>query len=351
LFLHVFAVAVCLVLINNNLLVPGVAFIVFYVAFCIIHYKRSLRHLKRPVFWVQVVVLTMLAMLFYNGFRYGDFFDPVGLTAGVKMNIRAILIVVGFSAVSVELRNPVVKSVLYKRGFSQLYLSLELAFSALPSVIDHLARPRQLLRKPVSTLSNVLRHANEVLMLFSKTLEKPKVFILTSGQHKGKTSFAVALAEQLKNIGLTPGGFVAPGKFEKNRRSEFDIMDLLTGKRKHLCSIHNHDGEQIGPFGFFADGQRFGNRLLRPENLTDADVVFIDEIGPLELKGKGWAAAVDRLMKVPGKPHVWVVRKSLVTDVVRHWELINVAEIDTGKEKPDDVAKVILREVRKNKRN
>jgi nucleoside-triphosphatase THEP1 len=348
LFLHVFAVAVCLVLLNNDLFVAAAVFIVSYVTFCIVHYKRSLRHLKRPFFWVQVVVLTMLAMLFYNGFRYGDFFDPAGLTAGIKMNVRAILIVVGFSAISVELRNPVIKSVLFRRGFSQLYLSLELAFAALPSVIGQLAKPRQLLRRPVTTMSNVLWQANDLLTLFSHSLDKPKVFILTSEQHKGKTTFAVALAGRLKKSGLSPGGFVAPGKFENNRRSEFDIEDLQTGQRKPLCSIRNKQGEQIGPFGFYAAGQQFGNFLLKPENLKDAHIVFVDEIGPLELKDKGWAAAVGQLMKIPEIPQVWVVRKNLTEAVIRKWGLLDAEVFDVSKEQVDNVADRILKFCDKN---
>jgi nucleoside-triphosphatase THEP1 len=328
LFLHLFIIAVCLVMINSYSFLLGSIFIILYVVFCIFYYKRSLRHLKRPFFWVQVVVLTMLATIFFNGFQSGNFFDMQGLMVGIKMNVRAILILVGFSAISVELRNPVVKSVLYRKGFSQLYLSVGLAFAALPSVISQFSKPKQFLKKPFQTLGSVLLQADDLFSLFSESISKPKVLILTGEKHEGKTTFAKTMAETLKSKDIRVGGFLAPGKFEKNRRSEFDILDLKTEIQKPLCSIHRTDGESIGPFRFDPAGQQFGKQILAPENLRDVDVIFIDEIGPLEIKDQGWAPAIDKLMNNPHQIQLWIIRKSLVDDAIQKWGLMDVQVFD-----------------------
>ena len=345
LFLHVFIIAVCLVMINSYSFLLGSIFIVIYVVFCISYYKRSLRHLKRPFFWIQVVVLTMLATIFFNGFQSGNFFDMQGLMVGVKMNIRAILILVGFSAISVELRNPVVKSVLYRKGFSQLYLSVGLAFAALPSVIGQFTKPKQFFRKPFSTLSAVLLQANSLFSLFSESINKPKVFILTGEKHEGKTTFAISLAEALKKKGLDVGGFVAPGKFENNRRSEFSILDLKTGTQQPLCSIHQKEGEAIGPFRFDPSGQQFGKQILTPENLKDIDVLFIDEIGPLEIRGQGWASAIDLLMNDQGLTQIWIIRKGLVDEAIQKWGLMDVQVFDISTSNFEVVLDAIVRGV------
>jgi nucleoside-triphosphatase THEP1 len=342
LFLHLFVIAVCLVMINNYSFFLGAAFIIFYVVFCIFYYKRSLRHLKRPFFWIQVVVLTMLATIFFNGFQSGNFFDQEGLIVGVKMNIRAILILVGFSAISVELRNPVVKSVLYRKGFSQLYLSVGLAFAALPSVIGQFAKPKLFFRKPFNTLSSVLLQADNLFTLFRESLNKPKVFILTGEKHKGKTTFAAALAEALKKQGIVTGGFLAPGKFENNRRSEFDILNLKTGSRKPLCSIHRTEGDSIGPFKFDLSGQQFGNQILSPENLGKTDVVFIDEIGPLEIKNQGWAPAINKLMDNPERTHIWIIRKGLVDEAIQKWGLMDVQVFNIDNVKGEVVLNAVM---------
>lgn len=345
LLLHIFVIAVCLVMINSYSFLLGSVFIVIYVAFCIFYYKRSLRHLKRPFFWIQVVVLTMLATIFFNGFQSGNFFDQEGLMVGLKMNIRAILILVGFSAISVELRNPVVKSVLYRKGFSQLYLSVGLAFAALPSVIGQFAKPKQFLRKPFNMLSSVLLQADSLFSLFRESMNKPKVFILTGEKHEGKTTYAAALAEALKKRGITIGGFLAPGKFENNRRSEFDILDLKTGNQKPLCSINRTQGESIGPFRFDPAGQQFGNQILAPENLEGIELVFIDEIGPLEIKDQGWTAAINNLMDIPNRTHIWIIRKGLVDEAIQKWGLMDVQVFDVNTAKSEVVLDSVVQGV------
>jgi len=328
LFFHLFALAVCLVLINYLPFYIAIIFIAAYITFCILHYKNSLKHLKKPFFWVQVIGLTLLATLFFNGFEQGNIFDATGLMVGIKMNIRAVLVLIGFSSISVELRNPLVKSVLCKRGFSQLYQSLSLAFSALPSVISNLPKAGQIVKHPIKSLSEILLKSGNLLELFKQGSLRPKVFIISGEKHQGKTTFVKNLVEnlQLKNIQI--GGFISPGKFEKNQRSDFSILDLKTGISKPLSSIHFSEGESIGPFRFNRDGQNFGKEMLKPENLRDCRFVVIDEIGPLELKDHGWATSIDLLMGHPEIAHIWVVRKSLVNEVIKKWQIFDVQIFD-----------------------
>jgi len=304
-----------------------------------------MKHLKRPFFWVQALVLTLLATLFFNGFKSGNVLDHEGMIAGIKMNIRAILVVVGFAAISVELRNPFIKSILQKRGLSQLYSALGLAFSALPAIIDQFARPGQLLKQPVRSLSQILQNTNILLESFRKLSLKPRVFILTGEKHAGKTTFLSELVELMKMEGIMIGGFIAPGKFENNRRSEFSVLNLKTGEQRLLCSIHLQDGEEAGPFRFSREGQQLGKDALLPENLTGCSIVAIDEIGPLEIKGKGWAPSIDTLINLPEFQHIWVVRKGLVDDVIAKWNLHNVTVLEIGYSDVDGIMKQLLKSV------
>lgn len=342
LFFHLFALAVCLVLINNFSFYSAIIFIMAYVVFCIIHYKNSLKHLKKPFFWVQVVVLTILATLFFNGFEHGNIFNMEGMMVGIKMNVRAVLVLIGFSSISVELRNPVVKSVLWKRGLSQLYQSLAISFSALPSVISNLAKPGQILRHPVKSLSEILLKSGKLLELFKQGSLRPKVFIISGEKHKGKTTFVKALIEIFNQKKIMTGGFIAPGKFENNQRSEFSIFDVKSGKNMLLSSIHFGEGESSGPFRFNREAQEFGKEILKPENLHGCQFVVIDEIGPLELKGKGWASSIDILMGIPEITHIWVVRKKLVNEVIKKWQILDVNVFDIAVEKEDDVARKLV---------
>jgi nucleoside-triphosphatase THEP1 len=342
LFFHLFALAACLVMINNFSFYVAIIFITAYLTFCIIHYKNSLRHLKKPFFWVQVVVLTFLATLFYNGFEHGNIFNTDGLMVGIKMNVRAVLVLIAFSSLSVEMRNPVVKSVLWKRGLSQLYQALSLAFAALPSVISNLPKPGQMVKHPINSLSEILVKSGNLLELFKQGSLRPKVFIITGEKHQGKTTWVRGLTDILNQNKNLVGGFISPGKFEKNQRSEFDILDLKSGKSKILSSIHFTEGESIGPFRFSEEGQNFGKEILKPENLEGCRFVVIDEIGPLEMKNEGWAPSIDLLMHHPEITHIWVVRKNLVNEVIKKWQIFDVNVFNIAEDDVSDVARKLV---------
>lgn len=341
LFFHLFAVVLCLVIVGNYSLLWGSAFIVAYVLFSVLQYKRALRHLKRPFFWVQVVVLTFLATMFYNGFREGNVFSAEGLMAGLQMNLRAVLILVGFSSLSVELRNPVIRAVLMKRGLSQLYLSLGLAFSALPWIIRNVPSPRRILQRPGHSISWMLSHAGSLLEWFSEKNLRPEVIIITGERHEGKTTFTKNLVKDLIARSKSVGGFLAPGTFENNRRASFNLLSLETGEEKPLCSIHFSEGEQAGPFRFHPAGQQFGRYLLQPSRIKGMEFVVVDEIGPLELKGQGWAEAVDQLMAMQNITIVLIVRKSLVEAVREKWYAHDVKVYDIREREPQDIADML----------
>ena len=341
LFLHFLVMVSALLFLNNYSLQLSLIFILPYVLISFIHYKRSLNHLKKPQFWIYFVLITFLASLFFNGFNSQQLFNQEGLLIGLKMNIRAILILVGFSVISVELRNPVIKTVLQKRGFNQLYQSLGLAFSVLPSIIDQFVKPKYFLRMPVHTMSEILIQAKQLYDTFERKIKNPTVIILAGNKHSGKTTFATELSILLKSNGEKVGGFLAPGKFENNHRTEFDILDLSSGKKMLLSGINQEEGEKIGPFRFNVEGQNFGKEILKGQNLKETEIVFIDEIGPLELKGFGWAESIDQLMDDPDKIHFWIVRRGIIKKVIQKWNLINTRVIDTRTNSIEDVAEIV----------
>ena len=169
LWTNIFLVISGMVIINYFGLIYGGIFAVFYVIFNSIRYKNAFRQFKRPFLWLQLLLLTMLASLFYTNSGNSSLFNIDGLYIGLNMSVRAIIVILGFSSISVELRNPIVKTVLYKRGFSQLYNSLGLAFSALPSIIANVSKPKQIIKKPFKTIIEILLHTDNLLFIFTKT--------------------------------------------------------------------------------------------------------------------------------------------------------------------------------------
>lgn len=166
-YLHLIMIPLGLIILNYFKLHFGILFIAIYTTFCITYYKRSLRRLKKPAFWGQLIILTFLASVFWNGFRSeGSLFETEGLIIGLEMNLRAFFVVIAFSSFGVELRNPVIRDYLSSRGFDKIYTALGLSFTALPVIIEAMPKPGIILRQPIQSFSMMMVHAQEWLEVF-----------------------------------------------------------------------------------------------------------------------------------------------------------------------------------------
>lgn len=167
-----------------------------------------------------------------------------------------------------------------------------------------------------------------------------KVFIITGSQGSGKTEFLLKVIEKLKEKDINTGGIIARGFWENNVRSGFELIDIQSGEKMMLCQTKPVNGwEKFRRFYFNPKGFDFGNKALAPENLKNADVIVIDEAGPVELEGKGWSDAINRLTKTTEKPMIWVVRKSLTEDIIAHFKIndFTIFEISSSVNKVADI--------------
>lgn len=170
-YLHILLIPAGLFILNQFHLIYSTIFVVVYATFCILHYKNSLRRLKKPMFWLHLFIITFLAAIFWNGFNSkGSFFDLEGLMIGFEMNIRAVFVVIAFSSFGIELRNPIIRDFLFSKGFDKIYSALELAFSALPVMIEAMPKPKVFLRHPIKSFSDMMVHAREWLGVFEGSM-------------------------------------------------------------------------------------------------------------------------------------------------------------------------------------
>ncbi len=345
LILHVILIIAILTLTNMYSLTVAAVGTLLYVTFVLLKYKRALNYFKRPGFWIQIALFILISAVFYDGLGKGNYFSPEGIDAGLKMGLRAVLIVIGFSAISSELRNPLIRVLLYRKGFWQFYTALSSAFSVLPYLMKHSARPKAILKNPAKTLIGNILDAEYIFEQFKKMRNSVGVIVISGGTHSGKTSYAQKLSEHLQALNYKIAGFSAPGKFENNMRSEFYISDFKTGKSELLCT--NKAGEnkkRVGRFYFNESGLEFGKTILKPENLIGSDFVFIDELGPFELKGKGWSASVENLLKHPEYKLIFLVRKKLVYDILRRFGITDALIFDVSEDKVSDTVEKIISE-------
>jgi len=137
-----------------------------------------------------------------------------------------------------------------------------------------------------------------------------KLVLWTGKKHSGKTTAAAKLAQTARAEGFVVAGLLAPSTHCNGRLIGYDILDLRNKSRASLAQ-RKTDGSKTEGFIFIADGLKLGRNALSPAAAESADIIIIDEFGPLELRGDGWRRNVDSLLALSNALILLVVRREL----------------------------------------
>jgi nucleoside-triphosphatase THEP1 len=118
--------------------------------------------------------------------------------------------------------------------------------------------------------------------------------IVTGGKGSGKTTACAALLQRCRERGVAVGGVLSPRRFECGRHIGYDCLDCSTAELFPLARVRNLacGGDWLA-FGrlrylFSRVGLDRANRILVSASATPRlGVAFIDEVGRLEMRGKG----------------------------------------------------------------
>lgn len=169
LIIQIVAVPLGLFLVNTANEIYGYGFMAVFILIVGYRYSYSLRRLRKPIFWSQLFIIVILSAIFWDTGNGGHkWFSTEGVLVGFEMVLRAMFIVVAFTAVSVELHNEKVRSFLFHVGFGRFYQAVGMAFSALPMMISLLPNSREIIRNPLQSFLKPLVMADQWLEMFRK---------------------------------------------------------------------------------------------------------------------------------------------------------------------------------------
>jgi nucleoside-triphosphatase THEP1 len=142
--------------------------------------------------------------------------------------------------------------------------------------------------------------------------------LLVGDRKSGKTTCCMTAARMLREKGLRPGGVVCPKLVDRAGEvmgiEALNLLDDPPSREVLARTDRGMDGPSTGAYHFSEKGLRFGREALEAGTRL-GDIVFADELGPLEMRGEGFSNLIDLARTPSTPPMVIVVRTDLVPDV------------------------------------
>jgi len=124
-----------------------------------------------------------------------------------------------------------------------------------------------------------------------------KIVLVVGSKSSGKTAYLRLVIRRARQHGLKVGGILSPGELQGGTKQEYFVEDVRTGQKTRLAWLSNEESSpiQVGSYSFNPRAFEMANRILRESQ--DADVVVLDEYGPLEKSGGGFRPALEYLLQ------------------------------------------------------
>ncbi len=136
-----------------------------------------------------------------------------------------------------------------------------------------------------------------------------KRFVVITGRPGiGKTTLVKRVLERLVSDGISVVGFYCPEVRVGGRRIGFRIESLDGRVSGWLAKINGCDGPAVGRYTTCREAEKVAEEALR--GLVRADLVVIDEIGPMELRLPRIRRIILDVVK-SGKPGIFVAHYRL----------------------------------------
>lgn len=308
-------------------------------------YKRGMRQLSKPKFWIFFVIITMLSAFVITAIQGSANKWMEGLIIGLQMNFRAAIVIIGFSVLGTELYNPKIRNFFARTSIKQLPVALELAFESLPGVINNLPEVKSFFTQPATVIKSLIFQAEERLQTLKRISSKPH-FIITGEVAGGKTRFIVQLIEVLKQKDKIAGGFYSPRVMQESRTIGYELIHIPSNEKIAFLNENLRNSKSdIGRFCVNNDAFGKVHEWLKKDANSSCDIIIIDEVGKWEMEGKGWKNEVESLLNGSMKPMIWTVRHIYKQDVMKFFDMNNAIIFDISETSAEASCNIILENI------
>ncbi len=325
-----------------------------------LRYNRALRQLVKPKFWIFFVLITILTALVFSRLQTESTSLKAAVLIGIEMNLRAIVLIMGFTVLGTELYNPKIRHFFQKSRFRQLPLALELSFESLPAMVANVPDVKSLLKNPGVVVQQMMQYADFRLQEIKNSSQTASSVFITGEIGAGKTTFLKAIISKLKTEGHSISGFYSERIINNEQTSGYDLVDIESGKKTiFLRTEGNVTQQKIGRYYIYPEAFALAEQSAKR---FSGGIFILDEVGRLELEGKGWHNTLMQLTKLKKAKLLLVVRKEFQQQIIEKYGLLPrkiflVSQLSTEKLQSAVIIKlyispinVILQETKPRKR-
>ena len=169
------------------------------------------------------------------------------------------------------------------------------------------------------------------------------VIIITGTRGIGKTTVCRKLIGIVQSQGYCCGGIITYKAPDKG----IIIEDIQTGKSEALTSISNiYQGPRTGKYFFNPKGIDFGIQAI--DKGASSDILLVDEIGHLELRGEGFGKVIELIRAGKVKNCIMVIRKELFSGFLSQLDttpLVFETTINNRNQLPREIGLILTRTV------
>lgn len=153
-------------------------------------------------------------------------------------------------------------------------------------------------------------------------------FFISGPPGVGKTTVFLRVIELLRNDGLKIGGFICPEVRRSGQRIGFKIIDLMSGDEGWLAELCEGGRPRVGRYCVNAEVTATIGVSAIKKALESADLIAMDEVGPMELSVPQLKLAIHEVLK-SDRVLLAVIHWKLKDDILKllrdRWELFSVS--------------------------
>ncbi|UCC39877.1 MAG: hypothetical protein JSV96_19230 [Candidatus Aminicenantes bacterium] len=139
------------------------------------------------------------------------------------------------------------------------------------------------------------------------------ILILTGPVRSGKTTFLKRVVHELKKQQLEIEGFLSEAVLDDQEVIGYDLFDIKKEESiPFIRKVGERGWQRVGSFFFIPQGLARAEEIII-RNKKDG-LLFVDEVGPLELAGGGLWPALEKIIFQSSKRSVLVVRANILEE-------------------------------------